>query len=123
MEWIQFNRKFTGGMTPKKYSEILMNSKIALVPEGYLSDISFRFFEAAKFGCVIFTNELYDYWFFKMFPGYELKSWHNLHKKIVNILSDKSLLSEMQKRTMSYYSKYCDEKATCEFIIKIIGTS
>ncbi|MEM6831578.1 MAG: hypothetical protein AAF551_13795, partial [Bacteroidota bacterium] len=119
-EHMQFNRKFTGGMTPKKYSEILMDSKIALVPEGYLSDVSFRFFEAAKMGCVIITKELYDYWFFKTFPGMQMKSWFGLHKKITTILNDPEKLVSLQKETLAYYESYCNEKATADYVIQTI---
>ncbi len=122
-EYLQFNRKFTGGMTPKEYSEILMDTKVALVPEGYLSDISFRFFEAAKMGCVILTRELYDYWFFDKFPGCQLKSWRKLHKHLKLILSDSNQLEEMQKEMLAYYANFCSEKATSQFVIEKITSS
>ncbi len=115
---MQFNRKFTGGMDPKEYSEILVNSKIALVPEGYLSDISFRFFEAAKMGCVIISKELNDHWFFQEFPGIETKNWINLYKHIHTLISDEKALKKLQDKMMSYYEKYCSEEATAEFIIQ-----
>lgn len=122
-EHLQFNRKFTGGMDPKEYSEILMNTKIALVPEGYLSDISFRFFEAAKMGCIIITKELYDYWFFKEFPGIQMNNWMGLHKQIISILSDQKKLNQIQQLMLSYYNKFCSEEATARYVIKTIEKS
>ena len=72
---VVFTNGFGCGFSPNEYSKKLMNSKIAIVPEGYLSDVSFRFFEASKYGCIIITKKLQDYWFFKEFPGFQLNSW------------------------------------------------
>ncbi len=121
-EYIQFTRKFTGGLSPAAYSEILMDTRIALVPEGYRSDVSFRFFEAAKMGCIIVTRELYDYWFFKEFPGIQLKSWIGFHWKIAEILADPVRQSDIQKRMIAYYDQYCSEEATAKYVIDRIET-
>lgn len=119
-ERIQFTRKFTGGLDPKEYSEILMDSRIALVPEGYLSNVSFRFFEAAKMGCIVITRDLYDYWFFKEFPGYQLKSWWQVHRYIKKILSSPEEQKALQEKMKAYYQNYCSEKATANYVIRKI---
>lgn len=120
-EYIVFSRKFTGGVKPAEYSDILMNSKIALVPEGYKSDISFRFFEAAKYGNVIITKRLYDYWFFKDFPGIQVESWRELGRTIRNLLKNESEMRSIQQKTIAYYEKNCSEKAVSDYMIKRIS--
>ncbi|MCP4438422.1 MAG: hypothetical protein GY810_05710 [Aureispira sp.] len=118
---LQFNRSFTGGMSSSQYSDILMNSKIALVPEGYKSNISFRFFEAAKYGTVIITKKLYDYWFFREFPGVEVDSWLNVGKYIRQLLTQPDLLETYQKKILGYYNTYCQEGVVAQFIIEKIS--
>ena len=54
------------------YAKMMMNTKIALVPEGYLSNNSFRFFEAARSGTVIISADLYDYPFYRPFSGVKI---------------------------------------------------
>lgn len=117
---LQFNRKFTGGMSPLEYSNVLMNTKVALVPEGYLSDVSFRFFEAAKMGCIVVTKELYDFWFFKKFPGKEMKSWIGLSRTLKSMLKDPDMLAHMQKEMLAYYDAFCSEEATAKYVKEII---
>ena len=117
---LQFNRSFTGGMSPSVYSEVLMNSKIALVPEGYISNISFRFFEAAKYGTVVITKKLYDYWFLRSFPGVELDGWLNVGKHIRKFLDQPELLEDYQSKVVEYYNQFCREDVVANFIIKQI---
>lgn len=116
--FFMFSRKFTGGLSPAEYSEILMNTKIALVPEGYISNISFRFFEAARFGCVIISSKLYDYWFFKDFPGIQINHWGQLYKKVRCLLKNPTLLMDIQNQTLNYYQKNCSEEAVSDYVLK-----
>ena len=51
-----------------------MDTKIALIPEGYLSNNSFRFCEAARYANIRITPKLYKYWFYKNFPGIQVKT-------------------------------------------------
>lgn len=115
---VKFNRGFGEGFSPQEYSNKLMSSKIALVPEGYLSDVSFRFFEASKYGSIIITKKLYDYWFFKNFPGIELSSWKDLSSTINELLKSPEKMKKIQQDTLNYYTKYCSEKAVAAYIIK-----
>ena len=118
-----FTRSFGGGLEPNEYSELLMDSKIALVPEGYKSDVSFRFFEAAKYGNVIITKKLYNYWFFNDFPGIQVNNWFNLYTKIKSLLADPVQLEEIHRNTLAYYDKYLNEEKVASFIIHKIETT
>ena len=120
-EMIVFSRSFTGGITPEEYSETLMNSKIALVPEGYKSDISFRFFEAAKFGCIIITPKLYDFWYYSKFPGVQLDNWRQLNSVLKVLDNNPDELQKIHELTKNYYENYCSEKAVANFIISTVA--
>ncbi len=117
---IQFTRKFTGGLSPTEYAQVLMDSKIACVPEGYKSDISFRFFEAAKSGNVIITKTLYDFWFFKDFPGIQLSSWRKLHRTLRWLDTNPSKLKEISQRMLNYYETKCAEPAVAQKVIEVL---
>ena len=115
---INFTRSFGGGLPPDLYSSSLMNSKIALVPEGYLSNNSFRFFEACKYGNVIITKKLYDYWFYKEFPGIQLNNWIGLKSTIRNLLKNPEEIENIHKKTLRYYHKFCTELSVAGYIIE-----
>ena len=120
IDLFMFNRKFTGGLSAENYSKILMNTKIALVPEGYISNISFRFFEAARFGCVIITPKLYDYWFFKEFTGIQIDHWGQLNGKIKSLSKNPLLLKDIQNRTIDFYANNCSEQAVSNYILTLL---
>jgi hypothetical protein len=112
-----FTNGFGCGFSPNEYSKKLMNSKIAIVPEGYLSDVSFRFFEASKYGSIIITKKLYNYWFFKDFPGFQLDSWFELSSLLIQLKKNPKKMKEIQKATLNYYENNCSEKAVANYII------
>jgi hypothetical protein len=115
---VVFTNGFGCGFSPNEYSKKLMNSKIAIVPEGYLSDVSFRFFEASKYGNIIITKKLYDYWFFKEFPGFQLDNWFKLSALLVDLKKNPKKMKAIQKATLAYYENYCSEKAVANYIVK-----
>tara|TARA_B110000091_G_C13779313_1_gene460368 strand:+ start:952 stop:1851 length:900 start_codon:yes stop_codon:yes gene_type:complete len=112
-----FTNGFGCGFPPSEYSKKLMNSKIAIVPEGYLSDVSFRFFEASKYGSIIITKKLYNYWFFKDFPGFQLNSWFELSALLIHLKKNPEKMKEIQKATLKYYEDNCSEKSVANYII------
>jgi hypothetical protein len=114
---IHFSRQFTGGLGPEEYANLLMETKIALVPSGYLSKNSFRFFEALRYGCIVMTEKLYDYWFYKAFPGIQLKYWWNMHKQLNALLNSPILMEHMQGQSLRYYEDYCSEKVVASYVV------
>lgn len=117
---IQFNNSFASGFDPIDYAKMMMDTKIALVPEGYLSNNSFRFFEAARSGTVIISAELYKYPFYDAFPGIRMRSWWGLNKEIRHLLNDKPRLAALQEQILRYYEDHCSEKAIAEYIVKCV---
>ena len=120
---LYFNRSFGGGLNPDTYSNLLMDSKIALVPEGYKSDISFRFFEAAKYGNVIVTRNLYKFWFFDDFPGIQVATWWHLDRVLYSLLNNPDRLMEIHEKTIDYHNHYLTEEKVAEYIVQKIERS
>lgn len=119
-DYFQFNRVFGGGLEPLEYADVLMNTKVALVPEGYLSNVSFRFFEAARYGCIIISPKLYDYWFFKAFPGIVIEHWLQLPKTLSKLQKSQDWQADLHEKTLDYYSTYCSEKAVAAYIVQTL---
>jgi hypothetical protein len=122
MDRINLTRKFTGGLSPTEYSNSLMNSKIACVPQGYKSDISFRFFEAARAGNVIITKKLYDFWFFKDFPGIEVSNWFQFHWAWRSLNNNPEKMKKISEQMLTYYQSKCSEEAVTKKIIDTLNS-
>lgn len=116
---IRLSRGFLKGYSPDVYTDYLRNSKIALVPQGYLSNNTFRFYEACKAGNVIITYQLCNYEFFESFPGVQIKTWFQIPFILRNLLTNKNL-EKMQKETLDYYEKNCSPEATALDVINRI---
>ena len=117
---INYNRNFTGGLSHLEYARLLMRSKIALVPGGYISKNSFRFYEALRYGCIIITEDLYDHWFYKAFPGIQKKNWLNVYFVINRLVRSAEKMRCLQENTLEYYEEMCSEKAVAKYIREII---
>lgn len=118
--YIRFTRRFGSGLTPEAYGRMLANTKIALTPQGYDSDISFRFFEAARAGCILISYKQPGVWHFKPFPGYYVKSWHRLGRIIRGLLKNPHKADRVQKEMIDYYHAYCSEQSTADYIRNIL---
>ena len=117
---IKYNRNFTGGLSHIDYARLLMRSKIALVPGGYISKNNFRFYEASRYGCVIITDDLYDHWFYNTFPGIRMKNWLNVYFVINRLMKSADKFRDLQERNLEYYEEMCSEKAVAKYISRII---
>lgn len=115
---VSFNRKFATGYTPTEYAEILNNTKIALVPEGYISNVSYRFFEASRAGCIVIVCEQLNSWYMDQFPGIQIKRWILALPRIIKILNDETTQVNMQNRGIEYYNSLINSKRVSSFVIE-----
>lgn len=111
------SRRFEGGIDPATYAKMLNEYLFVPAPEGNFSDISFRFFEAARQGGIVLAPSLPDFWFFRPFPGVIIEDWHQLPEKINTLLENPDGLQTMQNAILAYYRDYCSETAVAEFIL------
>jgi len=118
--FIRFTRSFASGLSPEQYGKMLANTKIALIPSGYDSSVSFRFFEAARAGCILITCRQPDVWHFRPFPGYYVTSWSELGKIVRELEKDPDKASRIQQEMLQYYEDYCSERSVANYVIKTI---
>jgi Exostosin family len=97
------------------YSHHLMNSKICLVPRG-TSFETFRFFEAMRYGCIIITESLPPYWFYKNAPVYQIQSWKEMADIYQELVSNPSLMVQKHQESIRWWNEKCSERALGEHI-------
>ena len=66
---------------PLSYSENLMQTRISLVPRG-ASYETYRFFESLRFGCIVISEYLPDFWFYKDAPVVHISDWKDVEKEL-----------------------------------------
>jgi hypothetical protein len=119
--YIRFTRRFAAGLSPEEYGKMLSETKIALTPEGYDSNISFRFFEAARTGCILVSCRQPDVWHYDRFPGYYVSSWTKLPAIIRNLVKNPEHAELMHQRILEYYRTYCSEESLANYIKQVIS--
>ena len=107
----------TGALDPKSFNELMMNSKIALCPRGRALE-SFRHIEAARAGCVIFSESLPDHHFYKTAPFVFFECWKNVLSTIKAVLSDEDLLLQRQKDTIAWWENTANESSVARYIVE-----
>lgn len=120
---IQYSSKFRTGLSAEQYAQKMMNSQIALVPQGTFSAITFRFFEAARAGNIIISCALPETWYFENFPGIQVEDWAALENILPTLLADPEKMLRLHEETKSYYQRYCSEQAVANYILKEIKKS
>jgi hypothetical protein len=104
-----------GKFTPAEYSRNLMNAKIVLCPRGNF-DETFRFFEAARSGCVIVTEPLPERWYYDGAPVVQLRGWSELSAKLAGLFEDRARLSDLSQQTRTWWENVVSEPAVARYM-------
>jgi hypothetical protein len=118
--YIRFTRRFAAGLSPKEYGKMLSETKIALTPQGYDSNISFRFFEAARTGCILVSCKQPDVWHYNQFPGYYVSNWTKLPGIIKHLKKYPEHADLLHQKILDYYRTYCSEDSLANYIKQVI---
>jgi hypothetical protein len=119
-EWfIHFYEGWNKGLGPEIYSEVMSRAKIALVPCGSASLDTFRFYEAAKCGCVIMSQNQNNYSFMKNCPFLQVPNWSTAYRYIDSLVNRD--LSDMSKKMYNFWEQNLSSKAAANFILEKIS--
>ena len=105
----------------EEYSELMKQTKIAFAPNGYVSNETFRYFEAAKAGCVILAEERYDYWYYKDAPHITITDWSSVPEVIDNLLSNPEEMEYIREKTLKWWEDNCSPKAVASYIMENVN--
>jgi hypothetical protein len=111
---IAFYQGWNNGYSGEEYSKIMRDSKIAFVPWGSASLDTFRFYEAARSGCIIVSSPQNKYDFMENSPHIET-TWNpnTLEKTVSNILYDENLA----ERTYNFWLNSLSPEASANYIL------
>ncbi|KST66492.1 glycosyltransferase family 47 protein [Mastigocoleus testarum] len=92
------------------YSERLMNTKICLSPRGTSLE-TFRYFEALRYGCILVSEPVPNYWFYKDSPAIYLNDWNKLPQLLESLLGDTQRLEELHHKALNWWQNRCSPSA------------
>jgi len=102
-----------------KYSEIMSNTKIALVPCGSASLDTFRFYEACKSGCIVLSCMQNEYDFMAGCPTIQTPSWDGLSQALIYLLNaDAEALAIAAGNVRKFWEKRLSPRGAAKFIYK-----
>jgi len=111
---------FRQGLSPKDYSNTMMNSKIALCPDGNISSETFRFFEAMRYGCVVVTTKKPKNYIYENMPAIVIDNWESSVEIIKDLLQDEDRMLNLSNKSLRYWNDICSEKSVAKFILSKI---
>jgi hypothetical protein len=122
-DYYQFNDGFNNGLNEEDYNFILRNTKIALVPKGWVNTETFRLYEAMKWGCVVISEELPHREYYKNIPIIQVKNWRDGLRIANELIMDIPTLDKMSKTNKEFYKRNLSPEATADLILNTINES
>ncbi|BAY13418.1 glycosyltransferase [Calothrix sp. NIES-2098] len=101
----------------RSYCEIMMDTKICLVPRGTSFETT-RFFEAMKYGCIVVTEALPSRWYLNGSPVIQIEDWQDLEKILKKLLENQQLMREMHQQSLNWWKNQCSEAIVGEYIVE-----
>ena len=106
----------------RSYCEIMMDTKICLVPRGTSFETT-RLFEAMKYGCIVVTEALPPRWYLDGSPIIKIRDWGELEGILSNLLGNEQLMQEMHEKSLNWWKNKCSEAIVAEYIVEKLYSS
>jgi len=100
----------SAGSDPAEYSRRLMDTRLALVPRGAVTE-THRFFQALKYGCIVVTDVVPPMWFYEQAPMVRLRHWDELEDVVLPLLADRERLESLHRQSLAWWDSVCSEAA------------
>lgn len=119
--FVHFYEGWNQGLGPEVYSEVMSETKIALVPCGSASLDTFRFYEAMSCGCVVLSVKQNNYEFMSGSPHIQIPSWNiQSVEKYIQRLVNSPTLQQLSNRSRQFWETNLSPAAAAKFIINKI---
>jgi len=106
-----------GPLNSEQFNAMMMDSKIALCPRGRGVE-TFRHIEAARAGCVIFSDRLPPHHFYEQAPFVYFDSRNNLLPTLKEMLLDREALEHRQSETLAWWDNTVNEASVARYIVE-----
>ncbi len=104
-----------GDSEAARYSNLMMDTKICVVPRGTSLE-TYRYFEGLRYGCVVVTEALPPHWFYDGAPHIEIGSWLELPSLVEALRNDPKTLELLQEASLEWWERVCAEHSVAAYI-------
>ncbi len=111
---------WNNGQSTESYCDVLNQTKIMPVPRGSGSLESFRFFEAAKCGCIPVCTQQPHVDFYNVAPYFSISSWSHFGEFVENMKQRESEMEYLSKQVKSWHKYFCSPQGLANFMYKRI---
>ena len=101
----------------RSYCEIMMDTKICLVPRGTSFETT-RLFEVMKYGCIVLTEALPSRWYLDGAPVIQIKDWQDLEGTLGNLLENEQLMYKMHQQSLNWWKNKCSEAIVGKYVVE-----
>lgn len=97
------------------YSRRLANTKICLVPRGGSVE-TYRWFEAMRVGCIVISEPMPPFWFYRGSPAIEVADWRELPSILERLLADPAEQRARSAASVDWWNRRLSEEAVGAFV-------
>lgn len=99
----------------RTYPELMMDTKICLVPRGTSFETT-RLFEAMKYGCIVVTETLPQRWYLDSAPIIQVQDWDEIESILESLLSNPELMQELHQESLNWWEKKSSDVVVGQYV-------
>jgi hypothetical protein len=99
----------------RSYPEMMMDTKICLVPRGTSFETT-RLFEGMKYGCIVVTEALPQRWYLDGAPIIQIQDWDEIESILKSLLSNPELMQELHQESLNWWRKKASDVVVGQYI-------
>jgi hypothetical protein len=92
------------------YAQTMMRTAICVCPRGTRLE-TFRIHEALRFGCVVVSQKLPDFWFLREAPIIQIEDWAELPDIVRDLQADPARMWSLHERSLRWWREVCSPAA------------
>jgi hypothetical protein len=92
------------------YAQTMMRTRICVCPRGTRLE-TFRIHEGLRFGCVVVSQKLPDFWFLRGAPILQVEDWAELPDVVHGLRADPGRMRSLHEQSLRWWREVCSPAA------------
>jgi hypothetical protein len=101
------------------YAAMMMHTRICVCPRGTRME-TFRIHEGLRFGCIVISQRLPDFWFFRGSPVIQLDDWAELPGIVQALRADPERMRRLHEESLRWWREVCSPSAVAAHAARLL---